>query len=119
MKTFPELGQGINFDAAGHEESYVDDTLRFQTDGGYEITRPSSSRRPRREFSFQLTEVPQLAKEVLDRFYEDVRCSQHFALRNPDTGEVLICRFSVPIEKSYRGIGKTKLWTITVKVKEV
>jgi len=118
MIHFPNLGS-VKFDSAGHEESFTDDTLRFQADGGYEITRRASTRRPRREFTFRLTEVPQSTKNVMDNFYELVRCSTHFSMINPDTNQQVICRFSVPIEKIYKGIGATKLWTIILKVKEV
>lgn len=90
-----------------------DKGLKGEVEGGYTHTRPRHTRPPRRTFKTGFTEISQEQLQTLLDFYDLVGTYQKFNYTDPTSGKVYELRFDKPFSPKYKGIGKTKLWTIT------
>jgi len=110
--TFPSLSITPNFPL---RETEVDNTIRSNFEGGYELTRPRFTRR-RRVFSFSYKYLPENDVNLLKSFYNQVGCYKAFNWTHPRTGEVITVRFTKPLNFEYVAPG---YWNIDIELREV
>lgn len=114
---FPTMSRGES--PSLYKESEEDVAIKSETSGGYELTRPRFTRAPRREFQTGWLSIPQADRNLWDTFYKTVRTYSAFTWLNQLSGEIVQVRCSEPPTIDYVGIGKNKMWNITVKMREV
>lgn len=100
-------------DAKYYEMELEDPALRTQMEGGYVVTRPKHTRKPRRTFKSGCTAITTDQRKVLEGFYDAVRGgSAIFDWADPVTGEVFQVRFKEKITFKYTGVGISQLWDV-------
>lgn len=118
-KTFPASLAEIQ-DSQYFQIELEDKGLKGEVEGGYTHTRPRHTRKPRRSFKTGFTEITQAQMQTLLDFYDLVGTYDKFNYTDPTTGAVYEMRFDKPFSPKYKGVGTTKLWTITdVVLKQV
>lgn len=100
-------------DAASFEQGKEDPSVQpNDTDGGYLITRPRSTRRPRRNWRFKFVEMRDRDADGLERFWDAVMGrSNAFNWTHPQTGEVINVRFGeMKMNLRRIGFGHVNIW---------
>jgi hypothetical protein len=113
---FPILHDNWLPDSAQHGETPEDPTLRSDIEGGYVITRPKHTRKPRRTWKGGYKDLISQDKTLLDDFWDAVTGAVIFNWTNPESSVVYQVRFTKPIEWSYTGIGPTRRWSCSFEV---
>lgn len=120
MADFPPAGMIEGEDSQYFRVQYRDNTVSSETEDGYEITRPRSTRRPGRVFTTGFTEITSADKALLESFWESVRGNADmFTWDDPTTGTELMVRFKGTLDFEYTGIGGVHQWKLKVELKEV
>lgn len=92
-------------------------------EGGYVISRPRFTRRPRRTFSFMYTDMNDTDKGTLYAFWNSMFGSSNaFSWTHPSSGEVINARFdpATKLKFSRMGYGPVNRWqTDTIVLAEV
>lgn len=92
-KTFPLNSARI--DDSKYQEERLDPAMRATTEGGYVVTRPRYTRRPRRVWKIGFTNISDADKAALETFWNSVRGgSEAFNWTLPVTGEQVVVRFA-------------------------
>ena len=95
------------------EMGLSDPAMTTPTEGGYQITRPRFTRRPRRAFKIGFTLLTKAQKETLQAFWEDrLGGSRAFNFTHPENGTIYTVRFKQGYtpEFKYVGMGTTVLY---------
>lgn len=121
MPNFPAIQY---LDAATFMEESENPSIEpAKMEGGYVITRPRFTRRPRRSFSFNFTLMNDVNKTTLFNFWNTVRGgSNAFTWTHPQTGEAINVRFSPQTTMRFKriGFGANSFWqTETITLVEV
>lgn len=96
MPVFPTLSKKP--DAKTYKESAEDQGMGSDMEGGYRITRPRHTRKPRRTFSFQYSDLSLTDKIALDDFIDLVKgTSDSFTWTRPYDAKVFTVRFIAPL----------------------
>lgn len=97
-----------------------DPAIRAKAEGGYEFSRPRFTRRPRRTFTTGFSYITDDDRAVLEQFWNDVKGGSHaFDWEHPISKELILVRFTKPIDYAYAGVGRTYLWHVKMELKEV
>ena len=102
METFPLQGRQ---DSKFFSISQTDVAIVGKLEGGYEKTRPRTTRKPRRIFKTGFTHLTQVEQETLQAFYETVGKFEIFQWSHPLTNEVIECRITDWPAAKYAGVG--------------
>jgi len=109
----------------GNETSKTFDVIKFESQAGYEKRR-LRSRRPKREFSLEYTNVSGLEKEAIETFYNNRNGdyeSFFFNMAHINEPGTIITRFEGPLdinhEHSFDGTRQNNFYTIGFALKEV
>lgn len=99
------------------ETAVADPALPIKTEGGYAITRPRTTRRPRRSFSLGFTDISNQDKEDIQALYDESRGGSDIITgwTHPVTGVEIQVRFkvgSIPSFK-YHGFGNNHRWDVS------
>lgn len=104
----------------GHENPAI---AEAKMEGGYVLSRPRFTRRPRRTFTFAYVDMTDTDKSTLATFWDTIRgSSAAFDWTHPATAEVINCRFSADTKMKFsrEGYGPTNRWrTETLSLVEV
>jgi len=120
MITFPTLHPESLIADSTYSETQSDTSIVEEMDGGYEISRPLHTRPPTSEITFSIPYAKDSDKTLLKEFWASTKGrSEMFEWYNFMTEETLIVRFAEPITYNYVGFGESKMWEITIKLKEV
>lgn len=122
MSDFPPAGMSEGQDSAYFSEQHMDNTVRAETEGGYTITRPRTTRPPKRIWTTGFTEIDQNDKKLLEDFYRAMRGgAMSFTWQHPVTGQVHVVRFGAEgLNFRYVGAGGNHRWTVSgIKLEEV
>lgn len=88
-------------------------------EGGYETTRPRTTRRPRKSFTTGFTEISDADKLALDAFYDTVGKFGLITWTHPLSGVVYSVRVKEWPEARYVGHGSYVAWDYgQIKIKE-
>jgi len=101
-----------------YKSTYEDNSLKADTDGGYEFRRSRNTRRPRISFETGFISLPHADYEVLDAFYLAHTNVAPFIWFDYLRGINRTVRFD-SFEPDYVGVGTKKLWTVKIKMSEL
>ncbi|MEO9387060.1 hypothetical protein [Chromobacterium phragmitis] len=116
---FPKLAAGP--DSRQYSEKIEDPSIRTQMEGGYTVTRPRFTRRPRRKFAVAYTFISADDKKLLEGFWNAVKGgSGMFWWPLPYSDEKAVCRFGEgEIDFQYVGAGGNHRWDVKMAIEEV
>lgn len=124
MANFPTIT--ARQDQKFYTEDAEDTGMKSETDGGYEITRPRHTRRPRRIFTTGFTDISNADKTAIQNFYNEVGTYNLFTWINPVTNTGITVRFSKPVKFKYANAHKLTAGAVshrwdseTIELKEV
>lgn len=116
MSDFPLAG--IKEDGELYGESYEDNSIKSDTDGGYEFRRPRFTRNLRKVYETGFSMVDSSEKQQLCDFYELKQMHTPFFWLNPVTGQNVHVNFE-EFKFDRIGYGAVSQWNIRIKLKEV
>lgn len=121
MSDFPPDAMTVKEDSSKFSYELDDDTVRTEMDGGYEMTRPRTTRAPRREFTTGFTDISQSDKELLEAFYLARRAGADSFTYTDFTSQIeYTVRFKSKMKFSYSGFGSARLWNVdNVQLRQV
>lgn len=106
-------------DSKFYEMTPEDPALRSEMEGGYVVSRPRHTRKPRRTFKTGFSSITQADYVKLTDFYDTVRGgSMVFDWMDPVTEKVYQVRFAGAISFKYVGMGPTKLWDVQITLEQ-
>jgi hypothetical protein len=108
-------------DSSKFSQEKENPAMGSKMDGGYVVTRPRHTRRPRRTFSAGFTDMRADKQPVFDAFFDSTHGGAViFLFVHPVTGEQIPVRFTTDttLPWTYTGMGKTALWNVTFKLQE-
>lgn len=101
-------------------EDGEDPTMRAQVEGGYVVTRPRHTRRPRRIFVTGFTNLKDEEKREFMDFWNAHTGSKAFEYEHPVDNEIVIVRFLKRPKISYVGRGGASRWDVPgIELEEV
>ena len=78
-----------------YREMPDDPAIRVETEGGYEITRPRYTRRPRRTYVTGWSYISSAEKATFDAFWDQMRGGAGaFMWKRPTDGQEILVRFT-------------------------
>lgn len=112
MADFPTLS--IGFDASSFSQDRENPVVSGgEMEGGYVITRPRHTRRPRYTFRFKFTDISEADRIELDQFWDDHKGgSLAFNWTHPTTETVYNVRFDEKMKLKFNrtGYGTNHRW---------
>lgn len=120
MAAFPPIaGLQIKEDSAKGKEGSLDGVMRQDTEGGWQTSRPRTTRRDRRVFETGFTNITLAEKEALQTF-EANNTGRAFTYDVPYSGETVTVTFQGRITYNYKGFGGAHRWdTDIITLREV
>lgn len=106
-------------DQTKYNLSLEDTGLRSQMEGGYVITRPRHTRKPRRTLKTGWTGLLQKDFDTFYAFYLTKGTYSGFTYKLKHVNEIINVRFKEPPTFNYDGVGVTKLWNIEITLEEI
>lgn len=111
MTAFPDVQY---LDAATYNETSENPVITpGKMEGGYVLTRPRFTRRPRRTFAFSFEDMSDADKNTLQDFWDDMRGSSNgFTWQHPISGNTINVRFepTMTMKFSRTGYGTNHRW---------
>lgn len=118
MANFPTFGN--KEDSAKFSLQLEDVGIRSEMEGGYVLTRPRHTRRPRRTWSTGFVNLSDTEKETFEDFFNDHGTYKVFTYTVRTSSEVVQVRFASPPDFNYHGFGSNFRWDISnIKLEEV
>jgi phage-related protein len=119
--TFPPFDVGFveKEDSRFFSVVFEDNTIRADTEGGYETSRPRFTRRTRKTFTTGFTEMSQDDYAIIEEFWEEFGGSKAFAWVNQTNGITYSTRFTKAPTISYVGVGSYRAYNVEMELKEV
>jgi phage-related protein len=121
MSDFPPVGMLNGEDSAKFSIDLGDNTVSSKMEDGYEISRPRSTRRPRKKYNSGFTDISDAERVLIENFYEQeaAATANAFSWTEPTSQQELIVRFAERIKFEYVGYGANHRWNLAFSVKEV
>lgn len=119
--TYSTMPLGDQIDSSKFQQERENPALASKMDGGYVVTRPRHTRRPRRTFTAGFTDMPQAQKDQFDAFFDSVHGgSDLFYFIHPVNQEQIVVRFTTDttLPWTYTGAGGHFIWNVTFKLQE-
>ena len=118
MANFPTFGN--REDAAKFGLDLEDVGIRSEMEGGYVLTRPRHTRRPRRTWSTGFTDLSDVQKGQFEDFFNTHGTFLGFTYTVRTSSEVVNVRFKGVPDFKYKGHGDNFRWDIdNIKLEEV
>lgn len=118
MANFPTLGGKEDASKFGFESEDVG--IRSEMEGGYVLTRPRHTRRPRRTWTTGFSSISNTEYNTFVTFWDTHGTYKAFTYTVPTSNEVVNVRFAAKPDFKYVGIGENFRWDITqIKLEEV
>jgi hypothetical protein len=109
--TFPVLPSGALPDSAKFSYELEDNTISYEMEGAYTVTRPRSTRAKRKLFNIGYTYINDADKDAIEAHYEAMRGGGViFEWDNPEDEVTYLVRFKGKLTWTYKGRGATKRW---------
>lgn len=101
-------------DAKYYEFDLEDVAMKTEMEGGYVVSRPKHTRKPRRTFTSGLTCILDADRAALEDFYELVKGgSVVFDWTDPIDAKVYQVRFAEKLKIKYTGVSTAHRWDVT------
>jgi hypothetical protein len=118
MATFPTFGNREDSSQFGFDVEDVG--IRSEMDGGYVLTRPRHTRKPRRTWNTGFTDLSNAQFNTFVDFWNTNGTFKGFTYVVRTSNEVVNVRFATKPEFKYAGYGSNFRWNITgIKLEEV
>lgn len=117
---YPTLPSGKNLDSKKFSISVPDDnTVRKETEGGYVVTRPRSTRTNPVTWSCGYTHITEADRLVLMNFRRTVKDGAViFTWVNPQDLVTYYVRYTGPLTFQYVGIGTSQKWDCSFSLEQ-
>ena len=99
-------------DSSKFTESWIDDSVKSPTEGGYINVRRRYTRGPLKTFTVGWSDLRPGELSSLLSFYDTHRTDAIFQFTHPITAAVYDVRFENPITPRYIGRGGFQFWTV-------
>lgn len=125
MADFPIASLLTKEDAAKYGIELEDTGIRSEMEGGYVLSRPRTTRRPRRTWTTGFTDITNADKLLLETFVNTKGTFASFTWTVPvpnilgGSKEVVTVRFSEVPTFKYAGFGTNARWNFDCKLEEV
>lgn len=113
----PQLSQGESPSKYGIKQEVNE--IKSETEGGYEFKRKRFTRAERNILDTGFIGIKHVDKLILDAFYNTHGTTLAFNYYDYIAGLTRQVRFEESPKWDYVGIGQTKLWNVTFKMKEI
>jgi hypothetical protein len=118
MAAFPTFGNREDSKKYGFDTEDVG--IRSEMEGGYVLTRPRHTRKPRRTWTTGFTDLSNVNFNQFVEFWNDVGTYKGFTYVVRTSNEVVNVRFASKPSFKYSGFGKNFRWDIDdIKLEEV
>ena len=117
MSDLPTLSIGES--PSKFKRSQEDNVIKSKTDGGYEFRRRRFTRKPVYMFTTGYIGISQTEKEMIETFWNDKLTDTAFLYTDIINGGVFNVTFDKPPTFTYKGIGTTRLWDVTLEMRQV
>jgi phage-related protein len=118
MADFPTFGNKEDSSKFGLDLENVG--IRSEMEGGYVLTRPRHTRRPRRTWSTGFTDLSEAQKTTFETFFNEHGTFKVFTYTVKTSNEVVQVRFASVPSFDYKGYGTNYRWDIgSIKLEEV
>ena len=109
--TYPTLPSATKPDSSKYSMSIEDTAISDETEGGYTITRPRHTRKPRRSWVIGYSFIGAADKAAIEAFYDTcLGASRIFNWTDPESLTLYQVRFKGNLQFSYMGRGATRRW---------
>ncbi|MDT4825288.1 hypothetical protein FQZ97_585680 [compost metagenome] len=118
---FPAEELSIGVDSSTYTVEQENPALTFEIEGGYTVSRPRHTRRPRKTYAFSMVFLTDEDRVIIQDFWDLVRGgSDIFDWVDPATGNTVAVRFKGqdPLPWKYTGSGLTKRWEVNFKLEQ-
>lgn len=108
-------------DSSKYQVAQENQAIGSKMDGGYVITRPRHTRKPRKTYQSGFTNLTEDQKNTLQAFFETVYGgSVIFDWTNPTDNTVKAVRFTTDttMQFAYTGVGMTRFYDVSFKLEE-
>lgn len=125
MADFPIASLVGKEDAARYGFEMEDVAIRSNMEGGYVLSRPRTTRKPRRTWTTGFSDISNVSKLALEVFYNTKGSFASFTYEVPvpdaigGSKETVTVRFVGPPKWEYKGIGTNARWNVDFKIEEV
>lgn len=118
---FPPVDVGFTEKEASqyYDIAYEENVKRNDTSGGYELTRPQFTRKPRKTFKTGFVEMSASDFDIFEKFFEKYQLSKSFTWFNQASQSNHTVRINSAPNVTWRGIGSRALYNVEVELKEV
>jgi phage-related protein len=100
-------------DAAQFGFEQEDKGIRSEMEGGYVLTRPRFTGKPRRTWKTGFTDLSNTDKQTFESFFSIYGTYQSFNYTVPTGEGIVVVRFKQAPKYDYKGIGSNFRWNIT------
>lgn len=104
MAVFP-IALAEQQDSRYYSETFYDNAVKGEIEGGYTSARPRTTRPPRYKWTTGFSDLTHGDYIVLRNFYREVGTHTTFEWINPTTQETKLVRFEKPFTAKYTGAG--------------
>jgi hypothetical protein len=121
MTVFATMPSNDMLDSTKFQTQKENPALASKMDGGYVVTRPRTTRRPRRTFTVGFTSLVDVKKVEFDVFFDSMfGGSNIFTWIHSTTKEVIPVRFTTDttLQWQFTGVGTYSMWDVTFKLEE-
>lgn len=125
MADFPIASLAGKEDSSKYGFEQEDVSIRSPMEGGYVLSRPRTTRPPRRSWTSGFTNISNADKLLLESFYNTKGSYMSFTylvpVPNVEGGakETVTVRFLGPLKWEYKGFGSNARWNVEFKLEEV
>jgi hypothetical protein len=121
MTTYSTMPFWDLLDSSKFQQEKENPAMASKMDGGYVVTRPKHTRRPRRTFTAGYTDMPDAQRATVDAFFDSMHGGSNlFYFVHPVSRESILVRYTTDttLPWTYTGAGLYPLWSVTFKLQE-
>jgi hypothetical protein len=121
MTTYTTLPHNDLLDSSKFQPEKENPAMASKMDGGYVVTRPKHTRKPRRTFTCGFTDFTDAQRADVDAHFDAMHGgSAIFYLIHPISKETIYVRYTTDTTMQWTNAGKglNPLWSVTFKLQE-
>jgi hypothetical protein len=121
MTTYSYLPLNDLLDSSKFQQEKENPAMVAKMDGGYVVSRPKHTRKPRRTFTCGFTDFSDAQRAAVDAHFDAMHGgSAIFNFTHPVSKDLVLVRFTEDstLQWAYSGAGGVALWSVTFKLQE-
>jgi hypothetical protein len=116
---YPTLPSDADPDSSKYAVELEDNTVSYDMEGGYTVTRARTTRRKRKTWSIGYTYIDDADRAAIEAHWQAMSGNAViFEWTNPEDSVLYLVRFKGPLEFTYKGRGATKRWDCSFKLQQ-